>query len=124
MNGDARLVPTIVFHGTADRVVNPINGDQVVQQWMEANLLASNNAYRPSFGQPNTVDNGQVPNGHAYTVSRSNDNRGDVVQEYRQVTGMDHAWSGGSVLGSFTDPRGPDATHAMWAFFTSNRTRE
>ena len=124
MNRHARLVPTIVFHGTADRVVNPINGDQVVQQWMETNRLASNNAYRPSFGQPTTADTGQVPNGHAYTVSRWNNDRGDVVQEYWQVTGMDHAWSGGSVLGSFTDPRGPDATDAMWAFFTSNRTRE
>lgn len=124
MNGHARLVPTIVFHGTADRVVNSINGDQVVQQWMETNRLASNNAYQPSFGQPSTVDNGQVPNGHAYTVSRWNDGRGDVVQEYWQVDGMDHAWSGGSVSGSFTDPRGPDATDAMWAFFTSHRTRE
>ena len=124
MNGHARLVPTIVFHGTADRVVNSINGDQVVQQWMETNRLASNNAYQPSFGQPSTVDNGQVPNGHAYTVSRWNDGRGDVVQEYWQVEGMDHAWSGGSVSGSFTDPRGPDATDAMWAFFTSHRTRE
>jgi hypothetical protein len=57
MNGHARLVPTIVFHGTADRVVNPINGDQVVQQWMETNRLASNNAYRPSFEHPSTVDN-------------------------------------------------------------------
>lgn len=99
MNGHSRMVPTIVFHGTADRVVKPINGDQVVQQWMETNRLASNDAYRPDFAQPTTVDSDRVPNGHGYTVSRWNDDRGNVVQEYWLVTGMNHAWSGGSVFG-------------------------
>ena len=49
---------------------------------METNRLASDSAYQSSVGQPSTVDDGQVPNGHAYTVSRWNDDRGDVVQEY------------------------------------------
>ena len=40
-----------------------------------------------------------------------------MVQEYWRITDMNHAWSGGSVFGSYTDPRGPDATQAMWAFF-------
>jgi poly(hydroxyalkanoate) depolymerase family esterase len=124
MNGRVRLVPTIVFHGTVDRVVNPVNGDQVVQQWMETNRLATDNAYLPDFARPTSVDDGQVPNGHAYTVSRWNGGRDTVVQEYWRVTGMNHAWSGGSTAGSFTDPRGPDAAEAMWAFFTNHRTRE
>ena len=34
MRSFARVVPTIVFHGTADHVVNPANGDQVTQQWL------------------------------------------------------------------------------------------
>ncbi len=122
MNGRARLVPTIVFHGTADGVVNPVNGDQVVQQWMETSRLATGNTYRPDFARPTKVDNGRVHNGYAYTVSRWNDGQDGVVQEYWRITGMDHAWSGGSVWGSFTDPRGPDATEAMWAFFTKHRT--
>jgi poly(3-hydroxybutyrate) depolymerase len=30
--GEGRTVPTIVFHGDADRTVNPINSDQVIAQ--------------------------------------------------------------------------------------------
>jgi poly(3-hydroxybutyrate) depolymerase len=52
MNARNHVMPTIVVHSTADSVVNRINGDQVVRQWMETNRLASNNAYRPNFDQP------------------------------------------------------------------------
>ena len=121
MNRHGRPVPSIVFHGTADGVVNPINGDQVVRQWMETNRLVSNNAYQPDFTQPTKVDNGQVPDGHGYTVSTWDDNRGNEMQEYWHITDMNHAWSGGSVLGSFSDPRGPDATRAIWTFFANHR---
>jgi poly(hydroxyalkanoate) depolymerase family esterase len=120
MNGHRRLVPTIVFHGTADGVVNVTNGDQVVRQWMETNRLASNNAYQADFARPATVTNRQVPAGHGYTVSTWNDNRGEEIQEYWRIADMNHAWSGGSVLGSFTDPRGPDATQAIWTFFENH----
>ena len=41
MGRAARVVPTIVFHGTQDLAVHPVNGDQVVQQWMETDRLAS-----------------------------------------------------------------------------------
>src|SRR3954464_7789707 len=123
MDGRARPVPTIVFHGTADGVVNPVNGDQVVQQWMETDRTAAGGAYRPDFTRRTTLDSGQVPGGHGYTVAQWSDERGTVVQEYWRVTGMNHAWSGGSVFGSFTDPQGPSATEAMWEFFAHHRNR-
>ena len=35
MGSAARVVPTIVFQGTSDVIVNRVNGDQVVQQWLQ-----------------------------------------------------------------------------------------
>jgi poly(hydroxyalkanoate) depolymerase family esterase len=123
MNGRAHVMPTIVVHSTTDGVVNRVNGDQVVRQWMETNRLASNNAYQPNFGQPTAVDS-DTANCLPYTVSRWTDSRGSLLQEYWLVTGMDHAWSGGAAAGSYSDPRGPDATTAMWTFFSRHPHRE
>ena len=116
MGSFARVVPTIVFHGTEDFVARPINGKQVVQQWMETDFLASHGAYHADFNHPNITLNGQVPGGHSYTVYKWNDISGNEVEEYWLVNGMGHAWSGGDPY-NFTDLQGPGASLAMYTFF-------
>ena len=122
MGSNARVVPTIVFQGTSDYTVYPINGDQVVQQWMETNRLASKDAYNASFSSPSSTVNGKVntTQGRSYTVLKWNDNNGNPIQEYWKITGMGHAWSGGSTNGSYTDPNGPSASQAMYDFFLAH----
>jgi poly(hydroxyalkanoate) depolymerase family esterase len=120
MGSIARVVPTIIFHGTGDYLVYPVNGQQVVQQWMQTDHLASDNTYNASFTSPTSTTNGQVSGGHSYTVYRWNDTHGNEVQEYWVVNGMGHAWSGGSSSGSFTDAQGPSATQAFYTFFMSH----
>lgn len=120
MGGFARVVPTIVFQGTSDYIVAPINGDQVVQQWMQTNRLASGGSYAPDFATPDSATSGQVPRGRAYKVQRWNDTQGNEIQAYWRVTGMAHAWSGGSYSGSYTDPRGPGASEALYEFFMAH----
>lgn len=120
MGSRAREVPTISFQGTSDTVVYPINGNQVVQQWMETDYLASGGVYNANFSSPNTIINGQVPFGQAYTEYIWNDNNGREVQEYWVVYYMGHAWSGGSAAGSYTDPYGPSASQAIYTFFMNH----
>jgi poly(hydroxyalkanoate) depolymerase family esterase len=111
-----RVVPTIVFHGTSDFTVAPINGDQVVQQWMQSNVFASHEAYRANFWQPDSNVTGKVQGGRSYEISTWNDRSGHPIQEYWKIDGMGHAWSGGKG-GSYTDVKGPDASEAMYRFF-------
>ena len=102
---DPSPVPTIVFHGDRDTTVHPNNGDQILEQSMGAL-----NARKKVVG-------GQVPGGRAYTTTIVSDARGREVLEHWNVHGAGHAWSGGSPAGSYTDPRGPDATKEMLRFF-------
>lgn len=122
MGSAARVVPTIVFQGESDFTVAPVNGDQIVQQWMQTDHLASAGTYNASFTSPATTTSGQVSGsgGHSYTVQTWNDNQGTEIEEYWKINGMGHAWSGGSSSGSFTDPNGPSATNAMYTFFINH----
>jgi len=117
MGSYARIVPTIVFHGTKDTVINITNGDQVVQQWMQTDMLASHDTYVADFNAPATATTYKIPTGYAYTVYTWQNSRGKTIQEYWKVNGLGHAWSGGNSSGSYTDSRGPSASEALYAFF-------
>lgn len=100
-----RPVPTIVFHGDRDTTVHPINGDQVISQSKAAARLR------------NTVTTGEAPGGIRYTCTVQTDEKGQSIIEQWVLHGAGHAWSGGSTAGSYTEPRGPDASREMIRFF-------
>ena len=100
-----RVVPAIVFHGDKDTTVNPRNADLVVAQSSQGTSLGSQ------------IEEGQVAGGLAYSRILHADARGDAVVEQWVIHGAGHAWSGGSPAGSYTLPRGPDATGEMVRFF-------
>jgi poly(hydroxyalkanoate) depolymerase family esterase len=120
MGDFSRVVPTIVFQGTKDTTVIPANGDQVMQQWMQTNHLAANEAYTVDFNDPTHVTSGQIADGHAYVVATWNGNNGDTQQVYWKIGNLGHAWSGGNFASSHTDPRGPSASAEMYAFFMAH----
>ena len=101
-----RKVPTIVFHGDQDKTVHPCNGEEVLTQFG-----ASVSELQTTF------ESGRVPRGHSYTRARLCDASGQTIFENWVIHGAGHAWSGGSPAGSYTDPRGPDATREMFRFF-------
>jgi poly(hydroxyalkanoate) depolymerase family esterase len=106
--GDGRTVPTIVFHGDADRTVNPVNSDHVIAQ-------AS-----PDAALTKKVTRGETPGGMAYTRTVQLDEASGEVLEQWVLHGAGHAWSGGSASGSYTDTRGPDASREMIRFFLAH----
>jgi poly(hydroxyalkanoate) depolymerase family esterase len=121
MDTRARPIPTMVLHGRADATVAPANGQRLLEQFMAANGLASPTCDF-DLARPTATSREQVDGGYAYTRSQWTDRGGTLVHEFLEVDGMGHAWSGGAAGGSWTDPRGPDATAAIVRFF-ANSTR-
>jgi poly(3-hydroxybutyrate) depolymerase len=109
--GTSQTVPTIVFHADGDTTVHPNNGEYVLAQ-----------AGATAGDLRTMVEHGQVPNGgRRFTRTLHADDRGTAVLEQWIVHGGGHAWSGGSPEGSYTDPRGPDASREMLRFFLDHR---
>lgn len=101
-------VATIVLHGDADRTVAPGNAGHVLADAIPG--LASG-------GRITAVASG----GASYTREVWRDGAGCVRAENWTIEGAGHAWAGGSPAGSYTDPRGPDASRAMMRFFLDLR---
>lgn len=116
-----RPVPMLVFHGSADSTVNPVNGQQTVRQFLQTNDLADDGQDNNSVGNTATsTSTQQVPGGRTYTVSTYSYG-GKVLAQHYLVQGMGHAWSGGDGDFPFTDPDGPDASLVSWLFFKDNQ---
>ena len=58
-----------------------------------------------------------MANGLQYDRTTVIDEKGVARLEYWAIDGLGHAWSGGSLQGSHTDQRGPDASREMLRFF-------
>lgn len=111
-----RPLPVLVFHGSSDATVNPLNGEQAVRQFLQTNDIADDRSDNNSVRYVVTgTRTGQVPGGRSYTV-RDYHYGGRLLAQHYIVAGMGHAWSGGDGDFPFTDPTGPDASVISWVF--------
>ncbi len=101
---ELKILPTIVFHGDRDATVHPRNGAEVIARAHGSANLKS-------------LKKSGATNGRSFTRSVHRDLQGHTVMEEWVIHGAGHAWSGGSLSGSFTDPKGPDASREMLRFF-------
>ena len=122
MGERARVMPVIVFHGDKDGRIPYRCGQQALSQWLGTDDLILEREHRPVLpSTPTGVSHATVPGGHAYTVASYSDKSRCVVAQFWTVNGMGHFWSGGSADPSsarYSDPRGPSAAAASWAFFS------
>ncbi|HYH79166.1 MAG TPA: PHB depolymerase family esterase [Longimicrobium sp.] len=100
-----RAMPLFAIHGAADAVLAPINSRQLAAQWAGVLRLRS--------AAPERLTDG----GLGVERSRWSGADGKPVVELMIVERLGHAWSGGSPQGTYTDPRGPDASKAILRFF-------
>jgi poly(3-hydroxybutyrate) depolymerase len=115
MGAAARVVPALVVHGTADQVVCPVNGEHAVRQWLATNRLAGGDG--ADVARPDAVVRDDAAGRLPLTRRTWTDGAGRALVEHVEIEGLGHAWSGGAAGGSYTDPRGPSASAAIWDFF-------
>jgi len=111
--GPGNAVPVIVFHGTRDSTTTPVNADKIIRARLAVENSGSGSAVvlpRPTILQ---CDAG----GRPYTRTIHLDRAGRTIAEQWLVHGAGHAWIGGDPAGSYTDPKGPNATAEMVRFF-------
>lgn len=109
-------LPTIIFHGTADKTVHPDNSDHITEAAL-AGLSASGLMLVKT--QSSMIHNGEEK---TERVVYSTADGTPYIENWRIDDGA-HAWSGGDATGSYTDPDGPSASAAMLAFFLRHRLR-
>jgi len=105
-------VRTIVFHGDSDPTVHPSNAEKIVAGARAELTSATQQTHR-----------GRSAGGRAYARTVIADASGAAHVEYWAIEGLGHAWSGGSLEGSYTDPKGPDASREMLRFFLEKPTK-
>jgi poly(hydroxyalkanoate) depolymerase family esterase len=107
------FVPVITFHGDRDTTVHAVNSQEIVS------------AAGKAAGVPLNVrvEEGRSGSGSSYRREVSTDADGTVFIEQWTISGAGHAWSGGDPSGSYTDPKGPEASREMVRFFLERKRR-
>ncbi len=98
-----RRMRAIIWAGARDRTVAPANAQLLAVQFRQ--LL-----HLPEDGSELTV----MPDG---LLSQWSDEHDRVRVVLRTIEELGHAWSGGSLRGSHTAPKGPSASEAIMRFF-------
>ena len=109
-----QALPTIVFHGTADKTVHPNNGEFITNAALTA--LASKGL---ALEKIHSTVNGATEKTTERITERTDYRAANGLSyvEHWLVDAGSHAWSGGDATGTYTDPVGPSASAAMLAFF-------
>ena len=121
MGSNARIMPTLIFHGAQDKTVPVANATSLVKQWLTTDDLADDGVINGSVPTtPQSSKNLISSAGQPYTVSSYVDGHGREILQSWVVANMEHAWSGGCSCTSYSYPSGPDETKAMYDFFMAH----
>lgn len=122
MGSRAGVMPVIVFHGDRDGTIPYRCGQQALAQWVATDDLVLQREHRTPLPSIHTDSSHPgVAGGHAYDVLTYAETAGCPIAQLWSIHGMGHYWSGGSAdpaSARYSDPLGPNASAASWAFFS------
>jgi poly(hydroxyalkanoate) depolymerase family esterase len=112
----SHTTPTLIIHGSADAIVNPVNAQQIAEQLRVVNTRSSRPTVEPVFASERWIES----SGRPY---RQQDMTLDNTLLLRTIVieGLGHAWSGGEPRHDHFDPAGPDATRLILEFLLAQR---
>ncbi|MEO6022386.1 MAG: PHB depolymerase family esterase [Burkholderiales bacterium] len=113
-------MPMMVIHGDQDTTVNPVNAEQIIVQFSTLNQLCAA-AKKQHFDATKKNTTFHATNGqYRYEIHDYGDAERPLIRQIT-IAGLGHAWSGGDQHYEYNDPRGPNASEMMWAFFQQHR---
>ncbi|HWW19545.1 MAG TPA: PHB depolymerase family esterase [Steroidobacteraceae bacterium] len=110
LSAGAHTAPTLVIHGSADLIVNPVNAQQIAEQTRVLNTRL-NGSVEPLFSSERWTDSPGRP------YRQQEMTLGDkLLLRTLIIEGLGHAWSGGDARHEYFDPVGPDASRLILEF--------
>jgi poly(3-hydroxybutyrate) depolymerase len=121
-------MPQILIQGMEDRVVDPINQRQLLQQGLQLNRMASDAPASESVTPASASGSRKPANGYATSdyyggqeakqgLKQTTTPVGELLLRVTRIEQLDHAWSGGDATLPFNAKAGPDASKMMLDFF-------
>ncbi len=110
-------IPVIVFQGSEDGHLHPVNADLLIAQWTKTNQCLAEGQRANGLGKlAEAASEEQMPGGRSFTKHRYRDGVGLLMEKWI-IHGMGHAWSGAPAGVRHGDAKGPDTSEEMWRFF-------
>jgi len=116
--GAKARVPALVIHGSADKLVAPVNADHLVRQF----VLFNGGELKPGEALPPSVTRAVHPRAFGYVMGEYYAGR-RLAARLITIPGLGHAWSGGDPAYSYAEDRHLDATALVCEFFEAHRRR-
>lgn len=108
-------MPALMIQGDDDRVVHPVNQQQLVRQWLLVHGLAPDVEVRVMTKPADRTGRRNAHEIHDYLAGRK------VLLRVARIAGLGHAWSGGDPALRFNAHPGPDASRMVLDFFGRHR---
>jgi poly(3-hydroxybutyrate) depolymerase len=111
LGAGSHCVPSLVIHGSADAMVNPVNAQQLVEQFRLVQSQLDIGGGEPVFDSERWIEGA----GRSYRQQQMSAG-GRLSLRTVIIEGLGHAWSGGDPRHEYFDIEGPSATDLILEF--------